>query len=1299
MNTLLHRAPLRMLAAVVASATIAGATLATAGLLVPEVAGAYTPVAPWEPLPSNIQAGGLLFFNAAGDPITSGSINTSPFAAYVEGTSVLNASDKAATIYAAAPKHGEPQTEWGSEALGGTTTYPNADAPAPIKTSKFPVYTGSVHDTDIASFLSAFSNSTTPTWGGLYVIRLKTSNPSATTTYDSADIKVVGTTWSVVYPTSVTTVAASPASPQDYGTTVKFTATITPSSATGSVQFLNRTTDIGSAVTVHTGKASINVSTLQAGTAIINAVFTPTVSGTSSGSIGNTVFAVDSVPTTTTLITTPATSQTVGQNVKLKASVTPPAATGKITFKNGTATLATETLVAGTASFTDSALALGPHSLSAVFKPSSVDYGTSTGHATLDITKITTTTKLTAAPVSPQFVGTPVTFTATVTPHVAGTVEFKVGSTVLGTKPVTVGSGTAALQTSALPVGTDTVVAAFTPASGTYAGSSKTIHYTVKSAESTTTTLSTLPATSQTFGQNVKLTASVTPSAAPGKITFKNGTTVLATKTVVAGTATFTTASLAVGAHALSAVYTPSSGDYLTSTGHASLTITKIPTTTKLTAVPVSPQFFGTSVTLTATVTPHLAGTVEFKVGSTVLGTKPVTVGSGTASLQTSALPVGTDAVLAAFTPTSGDYATSTKTIHYTVKALTATTTKLTPSPASPQVYGTTVTLKATVTPVTAPGTVEFKVGSTVLGTKSVAGGTASISTTALPVGSDTLTALFTPTADSGFKSSSGTSPYTVDPISTRTALTATPPSPQVFGTTVTLKATVTPATAPGTVQFKAGSTVLGTKSVTGGTASLKTTALPVGGDTLTATFTPSSGNFAASSKTATYTINPIATTTVLTASPASPQFAGTVITLRAVVTPPVATGSVEFKVGSTVLGTQSVSGGVASLPTAALPVGSDTLVAIFTPSTADYSGSTGTASFTVKAVTSTTTKLSTTPSSPQTYGTSITLTATVSPSAAPGSVQFFVGGTAIGAPVAVAGGVASTTTTTLPPGADALSAEFTPAAGSGFGGSTGTASFTVSGHSGTGYWLVASDGGIFSFGSAVFYGSMGGQPLNKPIVGIAATPDGKGYWEVASDGGIFSFGDAVFYGSEGGKPLNAPIIAISATPDGKGYWEVASDGGIFAFGDAVFYGSEGGQPLNQAIVGMTATPDGMGYWEVASDGGIFAFGDAVFYGSTGSLTLAQPVVGMVPTPDGLGYWLAAADGGLFAFGDATFYGSVPAANVHVTNVVGITATSDGRGYWEVATDGGIYAFGDAVFYGSMGGQPLNKPIVGMTET
>ena len=70
----------------------------------------------------------------------------------------------------------------------------------------------------------------------------------------------------------------------------------------------------------------------------------------------------------------------------------------------------------------------------------------------------------------------------------------------------------------------------------------------------------------------------------------------------------------------------------------------------------------------------------------------------------------------------------------------------------------------------------------------------------------------------------------------------------------------------------------------------------------------------------------------------------------------------------------------------------------------------------------------------------------------------------------------------------------------------------------GSGYWLVASDGGIFSFGDAAFYGSTGSLRLNQPVVGHGRRPPtGSGYWLVASDGGIFSFGDAPFYGSAAG--------------------------------------------------------------------------------------------------------------------------------------------------------------------------------------
>jgi hypothetical protein len=245
------------------------------------------------------------------------------------------------------------------------------------------------------------------------------------------------------------------------------------------------------------------------------------------------------------------------------------------------------------------------------------------------------------------------------------------------------------------------------------------------------------------------------------------------------------------------------------------------------------------------------------------------------------------------------------------------------------------------------------------------------------------------------------------------------------------------------------------------------------------------------------------------------------------------------------------------------------------------------------------------------------------------------------------------------------------------------------------GYWLDATDGGIFTYPNNTFYGSTGSIKLNKPMVGMDPTPDGQGYWLVASDGGIFTYGDAQFHGSRGGQPLNKPIVGMATTPDGQGYWLVASDGGIFTYGDANYFGSRGGQPINAPIVGMAATPDGGGYWIVGSDGGIYSYGDALFHGSTGSLKLNKPVVGMASTPSGLGYWLVASDGGIFNYGDANFYGSTGSIKLNKP-VVGMAGSPSGLGYWLVASDGGVFNYGDAPFQGSAGSLHLNAPVVGM---
>jgi hypothetical protein len=238
--------------------------------------------------------------------------------------------------------------------------------------------------------------------------------------------------------------------------------------------------------------------------------------------------------------------------------------------------------------------------------------------------------------------------------------------------------------------------------------------------------------------------------------------------------------------------------------------------------------------------------------------------------------------------------------------------------------------------------------------------------------------------------------------------------------------------------------------------------------------------------------------------------------------------------------------------------------------------------------------------------------------------------------------------------------------------------------------------------GDAVLHGSMAGTTLSRPIVGIAVDQATGGYWLVASDGGIFSFGGAPFYGSTGALQLAQPIVGMSATPDGQGYRLVASDGGIFSYGKAPFYGSTGALHLARPVVGMATTATGAGYWLVASDGGIFSYGDARFYGSTGALRLTRPIIAMDPTSTGKGYWMVASDGGIFNYGDAPFDGSGTALGAPVVgmatsatdnynnplrSLTGIVPERIDEGV-DYSGSGPIYAIGDGTVLSTTGSWP-----------
>ncbi len=274
---------------------------------------------------------------------------------------------------------------------------------------------------------------------------------------------------------------------------------------------------------------------------------------------------------------------------------------------------------------------------------------------------------------------------------------------------------------------------------------------------------------------------------------------------------------------------------------------------------------------------------------------------------------------------------------------------------------------------------------------------------------------------------------------------------------------------------------------------------------------------------------------------------------------------------------------------------------------------------------------------------------------------------------------------------------------GTNYGAGTGTSQLFSIVHAPRGYWLVGSDGGIFSFGAANFFGSMGGISLQRPVVGITPATAHGGYWLVATDGGVFSFGPN-FYGSIPGvglhpagsglpNSLNAPIVGIVPSTAQHGYFMVATDGGVFAFGDAHFAGScPGIGGCAGSAVAVMPDHSGNGYWLVTNQGAVYAFGDAQYYGS--SRPFGVVAVDAVATPDGGGYWILYANGTVLSFGDASPLGA-PLGYVNQYNpATAIFPTADGHGYWVSAARGDVFTYGNAIFYGGMAATNLNGGII-----
>jgi FtsP/CotA-like multicopper oxidase with cupredoxin domain len=471
------------------------------------------------------------------------------------------------------------------------------------------------------------------------------------------------------------------------------------------------------------------------------------------------------------------------------------------------------------------------------------------GPVTLTVSQAGSTTVVLSSP-NPSLVGQDVTFTATVSPVLAtgtptGTVTFTADGTVTSVPVDALGSAT--LTTSVLPAGTHTITAGYGGDTVFLPSSGSTTQQVDKTASSTVVVSSANPSLA---GQNVTFTATVSPSATTGTVQFTiDGVSVGAPVVLAAGQATFSTSTLAVGAHPVTVTY---GGDaaYLTST---SPTLTQSvgsalrATTTVVTSNRVPSANLGQSITFTATVRPVAgtgipSGTVQFIIdGINVGGLRPLSA-QGRATYPTSVLPAGSHNVIAVYGGSAILAGGGSPTFIQVVNQAASTT--VVTSSRNPSVSGQSVTLTARVTPLAASGTVQFRLdGAEVGGPVALdATGRARLVTNALAVGAHPVSAVYSGNVNYR-PSTSANLTQTVNKASSRTVLVGTG-SPATLGTTVVFTATVT-ARAPGsgiptgTVQFRidgvnAGAPVALNPS---GQAAYPTNSLRVGLHTVAAVF------------------------------------------------------------------------------------------------------------------------------------------------------------------------------------------------------------------------------------------------------------------------------------------------------------------------------------------------------------------------------------------------------------------------------------------------------------------------------
>ena len=585
-----------------------------------------------------------------------------------------------------------------------------------------------------------------------------------------------------------------------------------------------------------------------------------------------------------------------------------------------------------------------------------------------------------------------------------------------------------------------------------------TFNLSVTSNSGVTSTSTSLAASASSISQGspVTLTATVKPasgSTAPtGSVTFYNGQTSLGTATLSGGVATLTTSALPAGTNSLTASYAGASAFSASSSSAVDVMVNSSTASTTTTLAASATSVTQTSpVTLTATVKASTAsaipsGTVTFYNGTVSIGS--VSLSGGVAALTTSSLPAGTDSISAIYSGTDTLASSTSNAVSIMVNPVVVSTTTALAASSTALTQGSAVTFTATVTQAsgtTAPtGTVSFYNGSVLVGSAPLAAGLATLSTSALPAGTDSVSAAYSGAVS--FKaSSSGIVVITIKAasstaISTITTLSSSSSSisqnsPVTFVARV--KQAAGTATPTGAVTFLSGGVTVGTAQLASGTASFSTSSLPAGTASITAAFAGTSTFKPSTSPAVSITVQPaaVATATSLSTSAAS-AIVNSSLTLTAHVkaasgtTTP--TGTITFFNGTAAIGTASLTSGSASITTSNLPEGHQSLSAAYNGSSSFLKSTSNAVSITIAsppttATVGTITKVVSSTSQAD-QGFTICLTATVTASAGTtvptGEVAFIIGSRKIGS-AALAGGKAYLTTSALPVGSDAILASY----------------------------------------------------------------------------------------------------------------------------------------------------------------------------------------------------------------------------------------------------------------------------------